>query len=119
MEYTRYITANITPICVQNRNPLQVISLTFHHAEAQTQRPGEPPLLAFSGCMGEEKVSNAAHNVVSQEMCARGAGVVQHPDALTQLHTGAVHAAVRVSSLSFSSLLTTNELLPSVKIDLK
>ena len=45
--------------------------------------------------MGEEKVSNAAHNVVSQEMCARGAGVVQHPDALTQLHTGAVHAAVR------------------------
>ena len=45
--------------------------------------------------MGEEKVSNAAHNVVSQEMCTRSAGVVQHPDALTQLHTGAVHAAVR------------------------
>ena len=44
---------------------------------------------------GEEKVSNAAHNVVSQEMCTRSAGVVQHPDALTQLHTGAVHAAVR------------------------
>ena len=95
MEYTRYITANITPICVQNRNPLQVISLTFHHAEAQTQRPENHHYWQFSGCMGEEKVSNVAHNVVSQEMCARGAGVVQHPDALTQLHTGAVHAAVR------------------------
>lgn len=95
MEYTRYITANITPICVQNRNPLQVISLTFHHAEAQTQRPENHHYWQFSGCMGEEKVSNAAHNVVSQEMCARSAGGIQHPDALTQLHTGAVHAAVR------------------------
>ena len=95
MEYTSYITVNITPICVQNRNPLQVISLAFHHPEAQTQRPEKHHYWQFSGCMGEEKVSNAAHNVVSQEVCARGAGVVQHPDALTQLHTGAVHAAVR------------------------
>ena len=45
--------------------------------------------------MGEEKVSNAAHDVVSQEVCTRGAGVVQHPDALTQLHPGTDHAAVR------------------------
>ena len=86
---------NITPICVQNRNPLQVIPLTFHHAEAQTQRPENHHYWQFSGCMGEEKVSNAAHDVVSQEVCARGAGVVQHPDALTQLHAGAIRAAAR------------------------
>ena len=95
MEYTSYITVNITPICVQNRNPLQVISLTFHHPEAQTQRPEKHHYWQFSGCIREEKVSNAAHDVVSQEVCARGVGVVQHPDALTQLHTCAVRAAVR------------------------
>ena len=71
-----------------------MISPTFHHAEAQTQRPENHHYWQFSGCMGEEKVSNAAHDVVSQEVCARGAGVVQHPDALTQLHAGAVRVAV-------------------------
>ena len=112
MEYTRYITANITPICVQNRNPLQVISLTFHHAEAQTQRPENHHYWQFSGCMGEEKVSNAAHNVVSR--WGRPASRCAHP---APYRRGS--RCCTVSSLSFSSLLTTNELLPSVKIDLK
>ena len=75
MECTSYITVNITPICVQNRNPLHVISLTFHQPEAQTQRPEKYHYWQFSGCMGEEKVSNTAHDVVSQEVCARGAEI--------------------------------------------
>lgn len=68
----------------------------FSSCRSTDTKAGEPPLLAVLRLYGgEEKVSNAAHNVVSQEMCTRSAGVVQHPDALTQLHTGAVHAAVR------------------------
>ena len=62
MEYTSYITVNITPICMQNRNPLQVISLTFHYPEAQTQRPEKHHCWQFSGCMREEQVSYAAHD---------------------------------------------------------
>lgn len=50
------------------------------------------------------------YGISPQEVCARGAGIVQHPDALTQLHVGAVHAAVRCppSPLTFlSKLLST------------
>ena len=55
--------------------PSQAVSITFHHASRKhkgrrtTIADGSPAVL------GEEKVSNAVHDVVSQEVCARGAGI--------------------------------------------
>lgn len=75
MECPRFITVNITPICVQNRLPRKRFRLLFimptrkHKGRRTTIADGSPAVL------GEEKVSNAVHDVVSQEVCARGAGI--------------------------------------------
>lgn len=75
MECPRFITVNITPICVQNRLPRKRFRLLFimptrkHKGRRTTIADGSPAVL------GEEKVSNAVHDVVSHEVCARGAGI--------------------------------------------
>lgn len=75
MECPRFITVNITPICVQNRLPRKRFRLLFimptrkHKGRRTTITDGSPAV------WGKKKVSNAAHDVVSQEVCARGAGI--------------------------------------------
>lgn len=82
MECTRFITVNITPICVQNRLPRKQFRLLFimltrkRKGRRTTIADGSPAVLR------EEKVSNAAHDVVSQEVCAPAPGSRLLPNLL-------------------------------------